>query len=96
MIQGCATKIEYIYVQPECNVVPRKTLPEIDAGVLWDVLTLPQRVLQENAPELITELPEGYDGYNMYDQLERREKLIVDLLTENEAIVKELCEGNNG
>ena len=92
MIQGCSTiKTEYVQVSPECSVVPRKTLPEIDAGVLWDVLTLPDRVEDKTSYTSLQELPEGYDGYSMYDQLELREKLITDMLIENETIVRNVC-----
>lgn len=71
--------------------MPRKTLPEIDAGVLWDVLTLPDRVEDKTSYTSLQTLPEDYDGYVIYDQLELREKLIVDMLIENETIVRNIC-----
>lgn len=91
VISACSSKPEYIYVQPECNVVARKALPEVDAGVLYDVLTLPHNLHPKDLSELLPELPSAYDGHSMYWQLVEREKLIVDMLIENEAIVKDIC-----
>ena len=88
-----STKVvtKYIYVQPECYQVPRKTLPKIDSGVLYDVLTLPHRLPSDNAELLSVELPIGYDGDELYWQLVQREKLITDTLIENETIIKSIC-----
>lgn len=93
-LSSCAsTKVvtEYIYVAPECYQVPRKTLPQVDAGVLYDVLTLPYSLDPNDVSELLPELPVGFDGHELYYQLVEREKLIVDLLIENETIVKSIC-----
>ena len=93
-LSSCAsTKVvtEYVYVQPECYQVPRKTLPEIDSGVLYDVLTLPHSLSSDNAELLPVELPVGYDGHQLYWQLVEREKRIVDMMISNETIVKSIC-----
>jgi hypothetical protein len=93
-LSSCAsTKVvtEYIYVTPECYQVARKTLPQVDAGVLYDVLTLPYRLHPKDVSELLPELPVGFDGHELYYQLVEREKRIVDLLIANETIVKSIC-----
>lgn len=91
VLSSCGTTPEYIYVQPECSVAPRKALPEIDAGVLYSILELPHRVPLQDLPTLIPELPEGYDGNTMYYDLLEREKNIVDMLLENEATLNKIC-----
>ena len=93
-LSSCAsTKVvtEYIYVQPECYQIPRKTLPDIDSGVLYDVLTLPHSLHTKDVSELLPELPVGYDGHQLYWQLVEREKRIVDMMISNETIVKSIC-----
>ena len=93
-LSSCAsTKVvtEYIYVQPECYQIPRKALPDIDSGVLYDVLTLPHSLSSDNAELLSVGLPVGYDGHQLYWQLVEREKRIVDMMISNETIVKSIC-----
>jgi hypothetical protein len=90
-LSACKSTPEYIYVQPECYQVARKTLPQVDAGVLYDVLTLPYRLHPKDVSELLPELPVGFDGHELYYQLVEREKRIVDLLIANETIVKSIC-----
>jgi hypothetical protein len=71
--------------------VPRKMLPQVDAGVLYDVLTLPHHLHSKDVNELLPELPVSFDGHELYYQLVEREKLITDTLIENEVIVNSIC-----
>jgi len=88
---GCSTTNEYVYISPNCMQVQRKALPEIDAATLYSVLTLPHSLHPKDVSELIPELPVGFDGHETYYQLVEREKLIVDMLIDNETIVKSIC-----
>lgn len=90
-LSSCSTKPEYIYIQPECNVVGRKTLPELDSGIIYSVLGLPHLLHPKDLSELLPELPSTYDGHELYYQLVEREGLIVDMLIENEVIVEKVC-----
>ena len=97
MIQGCSNTPtrEYIYVTPDCYQIPRKALPEIDSSALYDNLTLVHSLHPKDVSELLLELPVGYDGHETYYQLVEREKLIVDMLIENETIVNSICKPRN-
>ena len=37
-MQGCATKTEYVYVKPHCNIPQLGELPQIDAGELYNLV----------------------------------------------------------
>ena len=88
---GCKTTPEYIYVQPECSPAPRAILPQIDSGRLYSALVLPHSLHHKDLSELSPELLNGYDGDKIYHDLVEREKLIVDMLVENEAILNRVC-----
>lgn len=53
-----------------CNVPQRPSLPQVDAGALWDKV-----------------------GAGTYDQLQEREKKIVDWALQLEAIARGVCNG---
>ena len=88
---ACKSTPEYIYIQPECNIPARKTLVEVDSGVLYDVLTLPHNLHPKDVSELIPELPEGYDGDTLYWVLKENHTKLVDMILEREAVLKEVC-----
>jgi len=91
MTQGCKTTPEYIYVQPECSVPARKTLSEVDSGILYSALTLPHSLHPKDLSELSPELLNGYDGDTMYWVLLDNQTLLVDMLIEREAVLGEIC-----
>ena len=80
-----------MYIKPECSAAMRPTLPTIDSGKLYSALVLPHRLHPKDLSELSPELLNGYDGDKMYHDLVEREKKIVDILIENEAILKKVC-----
>lgn len=88
---GCKSTPEIVYVQPECNIPARKTLSEVDSGVLYDVLTLPQRLHPLDVSTLLPDVPIGYDGHQMYWELKDNQTKLVDMILEREVILKEVC-----
>lgn len=66
-------------------------LPQIDAGKLYSALMLPHTLHTQDLLELAPELSISYDGDKIYHDLVEREKLIVDALIENEAIINKVC-----
>ena len=90
-ISGCKSTPEYIYLQPECATTPRKTLVEVDAGVLYTALTLPHSLDIETLNSLAVELPNGYDGDALYWTLKDNQTKLVDMLLEQEAILNQVC-----
>lgn len=90
-IAGCKSTPQYIYVQPECSSAMRPVLPVIDAGKLYSALVLPHTLHTQDLSELAPELLNDYDGDKTYHDLVEREKLIVDALIENEAIINKVC-----
>jgi hypothetical protein len=94
-LTGCKSTPEYIYVQPECPIIANKTLSEVDAGVLWDVLTLPHSLDIETLNSVPVELPEGYDGYALYWTLKTNQTLLVDMILEQRAVLQQVCKPRN-
>ena len=90
-ISGCKSTPEYIYLQPECPTIPHKTLSEVDAGVLYDVLALPHSLHPKDVSELLPELPNGYDGRVLYWTLKDNQTKLVDMILEQRAILQQVC-----
>lgn len=88
---SCKTTPEYIYLQPDCPVIPSKTLSDIDAGVLWDVLTLPHNLHPKDVSELIPDVPADYDGEMLYWKLKNNQTLLVDTILEQRAVLNNVC-----
>ena len=90
-IIGCKSTPEYIYIQPECSIPQRIALSEVDAGVLYDVLTLPQALHPKDTSTLLPQLPIGYDGHVLYWTLKDNHTKLVDMILEREAVLNKLC-----
>lgn len=88
---ACKSTPEYIYVQPECSIPARKTLTDVDSGVLYDVLMLPHSLMPLDVNTLIPELPSGYDGNELFYILKGNQTLLVDMILEREAVLREVC-----
>jgi hypothetical protein len=91
VLSSCKTTPEYIYIKPECSPAPRLVLPEIDSGKLYSALVLPHSLHPQDLSTLAPELLNGYDGEDLYYDLVNRDKLMTDMILENEAIIKSVC-----
>lgn len=91
MTNGCKSTPEYVYIQPECSIPARKTLSDVDAGVLYSALTLPHSLDEKDLSELHPELLNGYDGDALYWTLKDNQTLLVDMILEREAILSAVC-----
>lgn len=91
ILTGCETTPTYVYVQPECSIPERKALTEVDAGLLYDVLTLPHSLHPKDLAELTPELLNGYDGHMLYWDLKDNNTKLVDMILEREVVLKEVC-----
>lgn len=69
----------------------RKALTEIDSGVLYDVLTLPHSLHQQDLTQLIPDVPVDYNGEQMYLNLKNNQTDLVTMLLEREAIINKVC-----
>lgn len=91
VLTSCKSTPELVYIKPECKPTTRLILPQIDSGKLYSALVLPHSLHPKDLSELAPELLNGYDGNQVYYDLVEREKLITDMLLENEAILKKVC-----
>ena len=90
-LSSCKSTPQYIYLKPECATTPRKTLSEVDAGVLYDVLVLPHSLHPKDVSELLPRLPNGYDGDALYWTLKDNQTKLVDMILEQEAVLNQVC-----
>jgi hypothetical protein len=95
VILGCESTPENIYLKPECSAAVRVALPEIDSGKLYSALVLPHSLHSQDLSQLAPELLNGYDGNAVFYDLVEREKLITDMLIENETTLKRVCSDGN-
>ena len=95
VLSSCKSTPEYVYLKPVCSAAVRVTLPEIDSGKLYSALVLPHSLHSQDLSQLAPELLNGYDGNAVFYDLVEREKLITDMLIENETTLKRVCSDGN-